>query len=104
MKFSLFAKKGFLPYIINHLEKDGHSVLFNTFSPDIDVCIIENRYNLYGWYRSLKIIKKNNIKLINFINDIPLIYFQKKIETNSIIKNIQQFLYNYTNRHRIIYE
>ncbi|GAH22438.1 unnamed protein product, partial [marine sediment metagenome] len=104
MKFALFATKGFLPYIINHLEKDGHSVLFNTFSPDIDICIVENRYNLYEWSRSLKVIKKNKIKLINFINDIPFVVFQNGLEINSIIKNIQQFLYNYTNRHRLIYE
>ncbi len=42
MKFALIANKGFLPYIINHLEEDGHSVLFNSCSPDIGVCIIEN--------------------------------------------------------------
>ncbi|GAH87728.1 unnamed protein product, partial [marine sediment metagenome] len=104
MKFALFATKGFLPYIINHLENEGHSVLFNTFSPDIDICIVENRYNLYEWSRSLKLIKKNKIKLINLINDIPFIYFQKGSEINSITKNIQQFLYNYTNRHRLTYE
>ena len=104
MKFALFATKGFLPYIINHLEKDGHSVLFNTFSPDIDICIIENRYYLYDWSRLLKVIKKNKIKLINFINDIPFVVFQKGSEINSITKNIQQFLHNYTNRHRLTYE
>ena len=104
MKFALFATKGFLPYIINHLEKDGHSVLFNTFSPDIDICIVENRYNLYEWSRSLKVIKKNKIKLINFINDIPFILFQKGSKANSMTKNIQQFLYNNTNRHKLIYE
>ncbi|KKL12684.1 hypothetical protein LCGC14_2533290, partial [marine sediment metagenome] len=104
MNFALFATKGFLPYIVNHLEKDGHSVLFNTFSTDIDICIVENRYNLYEWYRLLKVIKKNKIKLINFINDIPFMIFQKGSETNSITKNIQQLLHNYTNRRRLIYE
>ena len=104
MKFSLFATKGFLPYIINHLEKDGHSVLFNKFSPDIDICIVENRYNLYEWDRLLKVIKKNKIKLINFINDIPFMIFQKGSENNSITKNLQQFFFNYTNRHRLLYE
>ena len=103
MKFAL-SDGAFLPFIKNHLEKDGHSVLYNTFSPDIDVCIVENRYNLYEWSRLLKVIKKNKIKLINFINDIPFFYFQKGYETNSITKNIQQFLYNYTNRRRLIYE
>ena len=104
MKFALFAYKGFLPYIISHLEKDGHSVLFNTFTPDIDICIVENRYDIYKWYRLLKVIKKNKIKLINFINDIPFLYFQNGSVTDKIIKNIQHFLYNYTNRHRLIYE
>ncbi len=104
MKFALIANKGFLPYIINHLEKDGHSVLFNDFSPDIDVCIVENRYDIYKWFRLLKVIKKNKIKLINIINDIPFFFFQKGSLLNPIIKNIQQFLYNYTNRHRLIYE
>ena len=104
MKFALFATKGFLPYIINHLENDGHTVLFNTFSPDIDICIVENRYYLYDWYRSLKLIKKNKIKLINFINDIPFMYFQKGSEINSLTKNAQQFLFNNTNKHRLFYE
>ncbi len=104
MKFAIFATKGFLPYIINHLEKDGHTVLFNTFSPDIDICIVENRYNLYKWYRTLKEIKKNNIKLINFINDIPFMFFQKGSEINSLSKNIQQFLYNFTNKHKFTFE
>ena len=104
MKFALFATKGFLPYIINHLENDGHSVLFNTFSPDVDICIVENRYNLYEWYRLLKMIKKNKIKLINFINDIPFMLFQRGFKANSITKNIQQFLYNNTNRRRLVYE
>lgn len=104
MKFSLFASKGFLPYIINHLKKDGHSVLFNKFSPDVDICIVENRYNLYEWARSLKFIKRNKIKLINFINDIPFIYFQKKSEINSITRNIQQLFYNYTNRNLFTHE
>ncbi len=100
MKFSLFATKGFLPYIIKHLEKDGHEVLFNAFSTDIDICIVENRYHLYDWYRNLKFIKKKKIKLINFINDIPYMLFKKGSITNST----QQFLFNYTNKHRLSYE
>ena len=104
MKFALFATKGFLPYIINHLEKDGHIVSLNSFSPDVDICIVENRYYLYDWFRSLKVIKKNKIKLINFINDIPFMHFQKESEINSISKNIQQFLYNYTHKHKFTYE
>lgn len=103
MKFSLFATKGFLPYIIKHLEKGGHEVLFNTFTPSTDICIIENRYYLYDWYRALKIIKKNKIKLINIVNDIPFIYFQKGDYINSITKNIQQFLFDITNKNRLLY-
>ncbi len=93
-----------LPFIVEHLENDGHSVLFDTFSPDIDICIIENRYFLYEWSRLLKVIKRNKIKLINIITDIPFGHFQKGSETNSITKNIQQFLFNYTNKHRLYYE
>ncbi len=104
LKFALFAHKGFLPYIIKHLENDGHSVLFNALSQDVDICIVENRYFLYKWSRSLKFLKRNNIKLINFINDIPFMYFEHRLDLDLIIKNIQQFLYNYTNKHRLIYE
>ncbi len=104
MKFSLFATKGFLPYIIKHLENDGHEVLFNKFSPDIDICIIENRYYLYDWYRALKVIRKNKIKLINIVNDIPFVYFQKGNSINSITKNIQQFLFNITNKNFLLYQ
>ncbi len=103
MKFAI-SDGAILPYIIENLENDGHSVLFDTFSPDIDVCIIENRYYLYEWSRILKVIKRNNIKLINVITDIPFGIFQKGSEINSTTKNIQQFLFNYTNRRPFIYE
>ncbi len=103
MKFTL-SDGAILPYIVEHLKNDGHSVLFDSFSPDIDICIIENRYYLYEWSRLLKVIKRNNIKLINIITDIPFGHFQKGTETNSLTKNIQQFLYNYTNRRQFIFE
>lgn len=84
----------FLPYIKKCLEEEGHSVFLNEFSKDIEVCIIESRFYMYDIYRHLKLIKKNKIKLINFILDIPIWPLQKNYVYNNINDYLKQFLYN----------
>jgi len=103
MNLSLFANKGFLPYIIKHLEKDGHKVLFNSLMPDTDICIVENIMFMYEIYRNLKMIKKNNIKLVNFINDIPVLQLQYDYFENYISPTFKQFLYHNANKNRFLY-
>jgi len=104
MKIALFSNFGFLPYIIKHLEKDGHSVIFNRFSPDIKVCIIENHVFMYYIYRNLKIIKKNKIKLINLINDIPVFRLQKYYPNNTKYKTFLQILYHVSHRNQYLFD
>ena len=66
MKISIFGQYYF-PFITELLKEEGHEVLLNNFTTDIDVCILESRFYMYEIYRKLKIIRKNNIKLINSI-------------------------------------
>ncbi len=103
MKIGLFAIKGFLPYIKHYLEEDGHEVVINKFHPNLDLIIVENRYQMYEIYRYLKIIKKNKIKLINFINDIPFLYFQKGSELNSVKNLFRQFFYHHIHKNSFFY-
>lgn len=102
MKISIYGNY-YLPYILKSLERDGNTVLFNKFSPDIDVCVVESRFFMYEIYRNLKIIKKNKIKLINSILDIPpwKLYYNNNLNT---IKNyLRQTFYNYTNKNNFLF-
>lgn len=103
MKFSIFGWY-FLPYLIKHLEKDGHLVLLNKFSKDVDVCIAESVIAaMYDVYLNLKEIRRNKIKLINFIAEVPI---DRKMQRNNPINapyiNLIQTLYNITHRNKIL--
>ncbi len=104
MNFALIENKGFLPYIKKELEKDGHSVVLNRLTPDIEVCIIENDYFMYNIYRILKIIKKNKIKLVNFVNDMACNRLEKYYPSNSYYKIFIQFLTNITQKNKLLYD
>lgn len=103
MKFSIFGQYCF-PFVLKYLEKDGHTVLFNKFSPDVDVCISESIFTMYEILRNLKTIKRNEIKLINLILDIPPWRLSKDFPLNTSYKYIKQFLFNYTNRNQFLYD
>ncbi|MEE9379262.1 MAG: glycosyltransferase [Candidatus Lokiarchaeia archaeon] len=102
MKISIYGQYYF-PYITDLLKEEGHVVLLNEFSNDIDVCVLENRFYMYEIYRKLKIIRKNNIKLINSVLDIPPWLIDKKHQLNTHIKYIKQVLYNSFHKHPFWY-
>lgn len=104
MKFALIHNQGFLPYIKKALEKDGHEVIINQFSKDVDICINENIMLMYYVYRNLREFKKNHIKLVNFINDIPIWRLEKKFYKNTFKKKFFQILYNSTHKNPVLYE
>ena len=102
MNFSIYGLYYF-PYIIKTLKDDGHFVLFNEFSPDIDVCLVESRFFMYDIFRNLKKIKKNKIKIINSILDIPpwKLYYHSNLNT---IKNYtRQTFFNITNKNQFFF-
>ena len=101
MKFSIYGWY-FLPYVKKYLEKDGHTVILNNFSTDVDVCIAENIMYMYDVYINLKKIKKNKIKLINIIADIPLFELQKDYLENTFVKDMKQNLFNMTHRNQFL--
>lgn len=103
MKLSVFGQN----FIVNKsvaesLERDGHTVFYNQFYPDIDVLLSDSISHMYDVYKNLKIIKNNKIKLINFILDIPPWRLDKNYSQNSILKNFRQNLYNITHKNQIL--
>ncbi len=79
-------------------------MLFNQFSPDIDVCFVESRFFMYEIYRNLKKIKNNGIKLINSILDLPIFYLYKDYPLNTLIKYLKQTMFNITNRNQFLFD
>jgi len=102
MKISIYGQYYF-PYITELLKEEGHEVILNTFATDIDVCILESRFNMYEIYRKLKIMRKNNIKLINSVLDIPPWLIDKNHELNTYLKYFKQVLYNQFHKNPFLY-
>lgn len=92
----------FLPFIKKNFENNGHSVILNKFSSDVDVCICENIMHMYDIYIHLKKIKKNKIKFINIVADIPLHQLQKDFEGNTPIKDLKQCLFNISHKNKFL--
>lgn len=103
MKISIYGLYYF-PYITELLKEEGHLVLLNKFTNDIDVCILESRFYMYEIYRKLKIIRKNKIKLINSILDIPPFLLDKNHELNTYLKYIKQIFYNKFHKNPFLYQ
>lgn len=101
MRFSIYGWY-FLPYIRDYLEKDGHTVVLNDFSTNVDVCIVENIMYMYDAYINIKKMKRNNIKLINIIADIPLFELVEDYWENTFIKDMKQNLFNMTHRNQFL--
>lgn len=94
----------YLPNLVNYLEKEGHQVLLNQFSDDIDFLIVENVIFMYDVYHYLKKIKRNNIKYINLIADIPPWVLQKDYHQNTLFNSISQYLYNIAQRNQFLFD
>lgn len=111
MKFSIFGDI-FLKWIGKSLENDGHSVSFNKLAFDSDVVVAQDRRYMYKVYKNLKFIKKSNMKLINYILDIPPRYFgyyyessvKEYMDKNSPKNIIRTILYDISNRNPILYK
>jgi len=93
MKICIFAFNYFMDHIIKSLEKDGHIVFYLQFNKDADIILVQNHveYLIYGY---LKRIKKNNIKLINIITDIPVWRLEKDYYENTLAKYFKQSCFN----------
>ncbi|MHA1293750.1 MAG: glycosyltransferase [Promethearchaeota archaeon] len=101
MNLSIFGRN-FLTLIGKALEKDGFHVLFNKFSLDTDIVITQSILDMYKIYRILKLIKKNKIKLINFILDIPAYRLEKPYGPRSLYKTNKQPLFDDQRAHNSI--
>ena len=93
LKLSIYGTD-FLILIGKALEKDGHYVLFNDFSSDIELIIIQSIKQMYKIYRLLKKIRHNNIKIINFVLDIPPYRLEKRKGAKSLIRTPNQLLFD----------
>jgi len=103
MKLSVFGQNVIVnKSMAESLERDGHTIFYNQFYPDIDVLLSDSISHMYDVYKNLKIIKKNKIKLINFILDIPTWRLDKNYSQNSILKNFRQNLYNITHKNQFL--
>ena len=103
LKICFYGSFFILP-IMKELEKSGHTILYNQFSKDADIVLAESHSNMYEIYQILKKIKKNNIKLVNIILDIPPWRLSFKDEQNSITKLIIQYFYHIIHKSSFIFK
>lgn len=92
----------FLKPIIFSLKRKGHYILFNQFNKNVDVVIVQSHTYMYEIYKVLKKIKKNKIKLINIILDIPPWRLEHDFYQNSISKYLRQTFYNISHKFQFI--
>ncbi len=92
----------FLKPLMNSLEKDGHKIIYERFSKNLDLIISESYFCMYRVYKILKKIKKNKIKFVNIIYDIPPWRLEKNYEDNSINKYLRQNLYHFSYRNQAL--
>ncbi|KKN29821.1 hypothetical protein LCGC14_0840260 [marine sediment metagenome] len=85
--------------IMKELEKKGHIILYNQFSKDADIILSESHSRMYEIYQILKKIKKNKIKLVNFLLDVPPWRLSIKDSQNHISKLFIQYFYHIIHKH-----
>jgi glycosyltransferase involved in cell wall biosynthesis len=84
----------FLRPIIYALEENGHLILFNKFSKNTELVIVQSHTFIYEIYKILKKVKENNVKMINIILDIPPWRLENNFYQNSKVKYLQQMLFD----------
>ena len=98
-----FFVDGSFDSFASSFNKEGHNVIINKFSKDSDVIVSESYFYQYEILRNLKHIKKNKIKLINFILDVPPWRLQKSLDYRSILSYIKQLNYHNSHRSALLY-
>ena len=86
--------------VVKSFEQDGHSVIYNKFSKDLDVIISQSINYMYPLQRLMKKIKKHKIKLITITPDIPPWRIFKNYLNNSFMEYSRQELYNLTHKNQ----
>ena len=98
LKICFYGANFGLP-VMKELEKSGHIILYNQFSKDADIILAESHSRMYEIYPILKKIKKQKIKLVNFLLDIPPWRLSVEDDQNDITKLIRQFFYHIVHKH-----
>lgn len=98
LKICFYGAYFVLP-IMKELEKSGHTILYNQFSKDADIVLVESHSNMYEIYRILKKIKKFKVKLVNLLLDIPPWRLSIKGNQNYIIKLFLEYFYHIIHKH-----
>ena len=98
LKICFYGANFGLP-ILKELEKKGHTIFYNQFSKDADIILAESHSRMYEIYPILKKIKKQKIKLVNFLLDIPPWRLSVEDDQNDITKLIRQFFYHIVHKH-----
>ncbi|MFX1388583.1 MAG: glycosyltransferase [Promethearchaeota archaeon] len=91
-----------LKHLFKSLEDDGHHILFNQFSTNVDLVICQSHTYIYDVYKNLNKIKRHKIKLINVILDVPLWRLEKSFNLNSISRLARQTIYNGYHKYNFI--
>ena len=100
MKISFYGRR--FIYVIKELEKNGHTIIYNQFSKDVDIVLLEG-HQMYDIYPLLKKIKKYKINFVDILIDLPPWHlYPKNNQTygNYIIKLFLQYFYHITHKYR----
>ena len=103
MKICLYGSF-FTSPVVKSLEQDGHSVIYNKFSKDLDVIISQSINYMYPLQRLMKRIKKHKIKLITITPDIPPWRIFNNYSNNSFMEYSRQELYHLTHKNQNLYD
>ncbi len=92
--------------IMKELEKNGHTILYNQFSKDADIILLEGHNQMYEIYPILKKIKKYKVNFVNLLIDLPP--WRLSVEDNQnyikyIIKLYLQYIYHIIHKHPSLY-
>ncbi|MBY9007050.1 MAG: glycosyltransferase [Candidatus Lokiarchaeota archaeon] len=97
-----FFGNTFVKPVIDLLEENGHYILHNKFSNNLDIVICESHFHMYNFYKFVKRTNWKRIKLINIILDIPPWRLENEFKLNHISYQIKQHYYHYTNKYQFL--
>ncbi|MBN1213825.1 MAG: glycosyltransferase [Candidatus Lokiarchaeota archaeon] len=103
MNITLFGTIFITPFV-KSLEKAGHNVSFNIFNKDSDILISDGHFHVYKILRIMKEIKKNKIKLVNVLLDIPPWRLDNEYKGNTFLRHNKQMIYHLLHSNKIIHK